>query len=967
VASDQVNLSRSELLDHHADTHAESWLAENVWHPFVNGTGVKQIINTVSNEQLLPEHVPQVATFSTDWAAQTLLSAGGAVLSYALAGKLAGAALVGIGAKLELEGAFARFVTSNTTAQISGAGLYDFAKAPTDGETRLGNAAGTVAAFRAFGWGNDLIGRSSLIAGNGLLSGLGRAAVGSIGGLTSLETSNFVSSLMGVDKDISWDDRMHAMANGGFVNFALPPLQNALTKAVDHSINSQPWGKGVPIERFVKYQQSSMEARLSTLTESGVAPSEKIASLQEQLDALKHPGLAQLAFENPLARVKVSAKSESSSADLINNRVNLKEGDGAGKLAHELEHLTLARQAEPAYKDIALLAKTDPESAEAQFLARRAGMESKTRVTENIVSGKQIAIENPALIGEQVTGNGKTYAENWKAEFQQLLADPYFRPSTEYDASKTVVAKADSPNELMDRIRSVMAQNPTDQPELVNFVKTSGTGALKSLQANGAITEDQARILGGRFWQQLRQYSDSLPEDRFLIMRNVREMNAQLKHIADLASANKTTQAQDYADVAILSSQRPALRIPTEALRNATPEALNFYFHNINEVAPSLRRPPDTASGGARYEYASQRMLMDLLGKTDDAELKKYAFLPGLGGSSADRIGIDGILLNLTDNTIVPMDFKNSPNVATYRYTIHFPSASDAPADFNKRWSYSDKDGKFAAQAKPDDYTVEKQLKDRIKDYRHPALPGALFQDFNPASQVAFPSLSDAADIGRPSELATQAAALQQFADSSKATELQYFVSKAGKSIGYLKLAKQEAQAAIDQGELSRLKPLDAGVTVADLSVVRDLRVKLLEKGETYTDKDVLTTMKAFRNLGISPDADDVQKYTDTTSDAAKPAVAYEGFLRQLGNFTDQLRSSRDPGSRSLADWASILQDKGQGAADASLAQEVASDADSKAQLNQLLDGFYAQRVLDASSRRNLVDRARQTMGAAGK
>lgn len=259
-------LTQSQLLDHEIDPRSQGWLADNLWHPFVNGTGVTQIYNNFAKEKIEPAYVPQSDTFSSRWVVHSLASAGGAVLTYALAGKAAGMGLGFAGSKLGLEGAAANILTNQTTAQIVGAGLYDFAKAPNAGETRLGNMAGSVAAFGVFSAGNYMLGSSKAIAESGLATTLGRIGVGAAGGLTSLETSHFVSSHLGAETNkLSWDDRFKAMANGGFINAALPPIQNTISKAVDAAVNAKPY-------RF------ATQTELSALADEHVLPSDTRAA-----------------------------------------------------------------------------------------------------------------------------------------------------------------------------------------------------------------------------------------------------------------------------------------------------------------------------------------------------------------------------------------------------------------------------------------------------------------------------------------------------------------------------------------------------------------------------------------------------------------------------------------------------------------------------------------------------------------
>jgi hypothetical protein len=239
-------LTESSLLQEQKDPNASGWFADNVLHPFMNGTGAAQIYNNfVSDEHKVAQaYVPQAKTLSGEWAIHSLASASGAVLTYAAVGKAAHVGLGAISNAAGLEGTAAKVLTSATTAQIVGAGLFDFAKCPNPGETRLGNMAGSIAAFGVFGAGNEMLGRSKTIANSALLTGLGRVGVGVAGGLTSLETSHLVSKALGAQSEITWDDRIQAMANGGFINVAMPVVQKGIEKTVDGvktAMNSRPF------------------------------------------------------------------------------------------------------------------------------------------------------------------------------------------------------------------------------------------------------------------------------------------------------------------------------------------------------------------------------------------------------------------------------------------------------------------------------------------------------------------------------------------------------------------------------------------------------------------------------------------------------------------------------------------------------------------------------------------------------
>lgn len=266
-------ITESSLLAKDVNPQSSGWFVDNILHPFENGTGVAQIYNNFVKDEnkLAPAYVPEAKTLSTDWVAHTLASATGAVLTYALAAKATNMGLSRLGAAAGLEGTASRVLNSMSTAQIVGAGLYDFAKAPNAGETRIGNAAGSVAAFGVFAGGNELLGASKTIANSTLLSGLGRVGVGMAGGLTSLETSHFVSNKLGVQSDITWSDRINSMASGGFINVAMPVVQKGLTQIVDGALHSQDLRIRQPEPGTVKMLDDGQS--LGTANARGVAAS----------------------------------------------------------------------------------------------------------------------------------------------------------------------------------------------------------------------------------------------------------------------------------------------------------------------------------------------------------------------------------------------------------------------------------------------------------------------------------------------------------------------------------------------------------------------------------------------------------------------------------------------------------------------------------------------------------------------
>ncbi len=421
---------------------SDGWLADNVLHPFVNGTGVVRLYDTIADKPAENLHVPIAQSFSPDWCVQSLSSAAGAILPYVIAGKVTGMGMRAVGEELGLTGASARLMTSESLAQIGGAGIYEFAQKPLEGQTRLGNAAGTMAGFAVFSGGNRLLGEALPLSSSWLAKGASRFAVGSVGGLGSYETTNLVAGLQGVHHQESWQERWQTMAQGGFINVALPVVQEGASKAVDYAVYSQPWSKGMPVGRELNNAQIS--------------------------DSL----LQELAHENPLARVKrLTGQDTEAQANVPGNAVILNADDGSAKLAHELTHLSLARDAEPFYRQIGDLSKTNPQAAEQAFYNLRANIEAAARTVENQVQARTVGepahqvVADPKALGSEIAANGKTYSDTWKAEWQEFKVDPSFRPSVEY-GGKGILKSTDKYEQWMsDQIKVVpedLAQKHAD-------------------------------------------------------------------------------------------------------------------------------------------------------------------------------------------------------------------------------------------------------------------------------------------------------------------------------------------------------------------------------------------------------------------------------------------------------------------------------------------------------------------------
>lgn len=226
----------------HTETTAD-WARDNVWKPMVNGSGVLQVYNTFAPAPVELPTVPRAETGSREWMVHLLAEVGGAILPYLAAGKLTGYGLKGLGGRFGATGFTSKVLENEAVAMVCGAGIYDFTKAPRQGETRIGNALGSMATFATFESGNALLKRGTARIDNAVLraatTGVGRFGVGAAGGLAGLETSNYVSALAGQENKISTEQYWDSFASGGFLNVALPMVHKGICKLVDPGIKVQ--------------------------------------------------------------------------------------------------------------------------------------------------------------------------------------------------------------------------------------------------------------------------------------------------------------------------------------------------------------------------------------------------------------------------------------------------------------------------------------------------------------------------------------------------------------------------------------------------------------------------------------------------------------------------------------------------------------------------------------------------------
>ncbi len=369
------------------------WVAENVGKPMYNSgvvntaNVVANFVNGVTRHDLIGKLKPyELSAPDGMGESVTRTVAGGVagVLPYAIAGKAANFGLRSLGGNLT--GTMARIAASETTGYVLGAGIVDGLRDVNPGETRLGNIGSGMVAFGILGAGNHMT-RDWSVAQRMLV---GYPVVGAVGA----EAQNISSSLLSGHAP-SFDNVGSTMLGGAAMNSVLPWIHIGANRA--HDALSVRAGRGVAVDHF--------------------AESNGLAGKSPALDAKLR--------EYPLSKVKVETTGDGSRTELPNRAVTLdlagernvsgaeRQTAIAQKLGHELEHIDLAKGAEPRFVEAQQLheqsrqlqAQGQTESAGARleeahqhFLATRRGQELGARQF-----GQQIEAE---FKGNGDTANG---------------------------------------------------------------------------------------------------------------------------------------------------------------------------------------------------------------------------------------------------------------------------------------------------------------------------------------------------------------------------------------------------------------------------------------------------------------------------------------------------------------------------------------------------------------------------------
>lgn len=456
------------------------FLEMNVVNPLVNHAVIEPY-NTVASlakaetkKQVLPEaklfEVPRAEFLSTAWCSQTVSSGVGMILPYALAGKAVGGTMRTFGASIGAEGVTARLLKNEGLANVCGAALYDGLRPLREGESRLGNVAGGVAAFTVFGVGNHL--------GRNLGSGWKIAARGATG-FAGADSQLLVSRYLTNGALPAGEELLQAGVAGMAMNNILPPVQDAMTSKLS-------------------------EAKFSLGFKT---PADIYANTRFGADVARSAELSLLLEQNPWAYVQKGNHNEVSTQG--RGTVKLAPGrSGPEELARGLTRLGADGQQEPVYCKAADLVRSGrtEEAWEAYKQARvieETAAHHRGQLVGNEISGRDVLKpENLALeMGAWPAPGGVSYEMRWRQEFNQFIqTNGAYRPGSTLKAGGGAFEPEQSARPPVDHTRL------SDAERVALEQRDVAVSLIQDLQRAGHI----AVLAGGAVRD---EYRGNIPKD----------------------------------------------------------------------------------------------------------------------------------------------------------------------------------------------------------------------------------------------------------------------------------------------------------------------------------------------------------------------------------------------------------------------------------------------------------------------
>lgn len=424
------------------------WLVENVGKPLYAGA-VVQTVDTASN---LANGITQTQAFGklerpemrpaesqTEELVRTISGGIGSIVPYLAASKLAGAGLRSMGYHMNVSGATARFMASETTAMMLGGALVDGSRDLNAGETRLGNIGAGMVGMGVFGAGNNIV-RDWSIAKRAFVA---YPVIGAIGAEAQTVTSQALSG-----QRITFEDAGTTMLHGAAMNAVMPWVGAGINRGLFTAGTRA--GRPVAADRFAEHtglrgQSPSLDAKVS---------------------------------EFPLARVNVSYEHNTSSANPGNQSIRLGlsglrdatanqwTAATGERFGHELQHLSLAKQSEPTYRAASANLQQAPEQARQQFMATRASQEQSAQSFGELVRSEITGSKMTAGTVGLTDAHRQLFDSDWR-HFQQ--SNGAYRPTLDL-AGKAV--------------------KPTNQltvPPGEGYKLVLGAGGAKAYYAIGAL------------------------------------------------------------------------------------------------------------------------------------------------------------------------------------------------------------------------------------------------------------------------------------------------------------------------------------------------------------------------------------------------------------------------------------------------------------------------------------------------
>lgn len=397
------------------------WLGANFVNPFVNtlciepANAVAWAVDTSTAQKQahrlmpLPVPVPKqlCKTPSPEMVCQSVASALGSVIPYALAGRLTGNTMRFAGATLETEGVLAKFAQSEKAAQILGSGIYEGMKETHAGETHLRNGAAGAVNFAILEYWKRA--PKSCVMGHAL----DRFYAGILA--EGAHTAVARPDLLPVHRKSIDIDMGSRMLTNGLMNALLPGTQEGIRLLQDKATIKM--GLGVPIDRYLK------TSNLARHDFSGKNES----SLLEK---------------NRWARIEPNAQF--SSYQHGSDVVSLNGGSSKWTFLHELQHRkeALTGIAEPGFVRAASLLRKDADRAWDVYKSVRLAQEIRAELANyhgsalsqysDVVNQLKVKIPYSSAAG------GVPYITIWRVEFKEFMRSRgKYRPESDFAARHT--------------------------------------------------------------------------------------------------------------------------------------------------------------------------------------------------------------------------------------------------------------------------------------------------------------------------------------------------------------------------------------------------------------------------------------------------------------------------------------------------------------------------------------------------